>query len=73
MSILSSARNARNIKLAEKIFHPMKLNFPNDENGLTAARILLANTYALSGDKFMASNIRMHLKQSNSKRVIGYS
>ncbi len=73
MSILSSARNAKNISLAEKIFHRIEKNISNDENYLISARILLANTYSLSGNQSMASNIRMKINQSNTKRVIGYS
>ena len=72
MSILSSARNAKNILLSEKIFRRMKHNFSNNEKCLISARVLLANTYALGGDHSMASNIRMYLNQSNTKKVVGY-
>jgi hypothetical protein len=73
VSILSSARNTKNISLAEKIFHRMKLNFSNNESCLISAGVLLANTYAVTGNKSMSSNIRMKLDQSNMKKVIGYS
>ena len=69
MSILSSARNAKNISLAEKIFHRIEENFSNDKDYLRSAAILLANTYGLSGNKSMASNIRKKINQSNAKRV----
>jgi hypothetical protein len=36
-------------------------------------RILLANTYSLIGNKSMSANVRMKLKESNTKRVIGCS
>jgi hypothetical protein len=71
--MLSSARNAKNISLSEKIFHRIKNNFSNNESYLTSARILLANTYGLIGNKLMSSNVRMELNQSNRKKVVGYS
>ena len=71
MSILSSARNAKNVLLAEKIFHRIEDHFSNNESSLTSARILLANTYGLSGNKSMSSNVRMKLNQSNTKKVVG--
>jgi hypothetical protein len=71
--MLSSARNAKNISLSEKIFHRIEKNISNDENCLISARILLANTYSLSGNQSMALNIRKKINQSNTKRVIGCS
>ncbi|CAF3460092.1 unnamed protein product [Rotaria socialis] len=73
MSILSSARNAKNVSLSEKVFHCIESNFPNNESYLTSARILLANTYSLSGNKLMSSNVRMKLNQSSAKKVVGCS
>ncbi|CAF1052345.1 unnamed protein product [Adineta steineri] len=73
MSILSSARNAKNILLAEKIFHRIELNFANNESYLMSAQVLLANTYALIGEKFMSSYIRMKIKPSNTKNTVGCS
>ncbi|CAF2853700.1 unnamed protein product [Rotaria sp. Silwood2] len=73
MSILSSARNAKYISLSKNIFHRIEYYFSNNENYLTSAQVLLANTYALSGNKSMASNIRMKLNQSNTKKVVGYA
>lgn len=73
MSILSSARNAKNVSLAEEIFHRIENNFSNNESGLTSARILLANTYSLSGNHSMSLSIRNKLNQSNTKKLVGYS
>ena len=73
VSILSSARNAKSISLAEKTFHCMEKNFSDNGSCLISARVLLANTYALTGNKSMSSNIRMQLNQSNVKKVIGCS
>ncbi|CAF1049834.1 unnamed protein product [Adineta steineri] len=73
MSILSSARNAKNIVLAEKIFHRIEMNFSNNESYLISAQVLLANTYALIGEKSMSSYIRMKINPSNTKNTVGCS
>jgi hypothetical protein len=69
--MLSSARNAKNISLSEKIFHFIENNFSDDENHLSSARMLLANAYGLSGNKEMSSNLRTKLNQSKMRRKIG--
>lgn len=71
VSILSGARNAKNTILAEQLFDRMERNFPNDDAALIAARVLLANTFALHGDKKRASATRMDLKQSTTRKVAG--
>ena len=73
MSILSSARNAKNVLLAEKIYRHIESNFANNEKYLISAQILLANTYGLVGNKNMLSNARMVLDQSKMKKVVGFS
>ncbi|CAF3329197.1 unnamed protein product [Rotaria socialis] len=73
MSILSSARNAKNVSLSEKVFHCIESNFPNNESYLTSARILLANAYSLSGNKLTSSNVRVKVNQSSEKKVAGCS
>ncbi|CAF4321134.1 unnamed protein product, partial [Rotaria sp. Silwood2] len=73
ISILSSARNAKNASLSEKIYHRIETNFSNNEKYLRSARILLANTYGLTGNKDMLSNVRMLLNKSNTKKVVGCS
>jgi hypothetical protein len=73
VSILSSARNAKNSSLSKKIFHRIEENFSNNKDCLTSARILLANTYALSGDKSMSANVRMKIDELNMKKVVGCS
>ena len=50
----------------------MKYNFSDNEGCLTAAQLLLANTYGLSGNKLMASKIRTKLSQLDVKKVTGY-
>ena len=64
--MLSSARNAKNISLSEKIFHRIENNFSNDENYLISARILLANTYGLSGNQING------IKYSNEIKSVKY-
>ena len=71
--MLSAARNAKNKILSEKFYNYIERKFPNDESCLVSAGILLANTYALIGDKFMASNIRMKLNQQNVRKKIGHT
>ena len=73
VSILSSARNAKNITLAEKFFHRIEHNFSKDKNCLVSAQVLLANTYGLVGNNSMASSVRMKLHQSNVKKVPGWA
>ena len=50
----------------------MEYNFPDDEQSLTAGRVLLANTYALSGNISMSTETWMKLNQSNVKKIVGY-
>lgn len=73
MSILSSARNAKNASLSKKIFNDIQSKFSDIESGLISATVLLANTYALSGDKAMATNTRTKLIGMNAKKKIGLS
>ena len=51
----------------------MEMNFSNNEHGLVAAQVLLANTYASSGKKSMASNIQKKISQSSVKKSVGCS
>ena len=61
----------------QRIFHYQKRFFIvwniifSDNQDFTAAGVLLANTYGLSGNKSMASNIRMKLSQSDVKKIFG--
>ncbi|CAF4510092.1 unnamed protein product, partial [Rotaria sp. Silwood2] len=73
MSILSSARNKKNPSLSQSIFHRIQSKFSDFESCLISATILLANTYALSGNKSFASHIRMKISQSGMKKVDGCS
>ncbi|CAF3381280.1 unnamed protein product [Rotaria socialis] len=49
----------------------MKKQFPDVENSLVLASILLANVYAASGDNEKASGIKDHLYRSGAQRKIG--
>ena len=71
MSILSGARNAKNSSLAQQIFDRIETNFPDDESALISARVLLANTFALNGDKKSAKKTRMQLQQLRTRKVAG--
>jgi hypothetical protein len=73
VSILSSCRNAKNILLSEKIFRRIEIHFSDNEDCLVSARVLLANTYGMSGNRSMASNIQRKISQSNMKKVVGCS
>ncbi|CAF1183546.1 unnamed protein product [Rotaria sp. Silwood1] len=73
MSMLSSARNEKNGSLVQTIFDRIESKFSDVESCLTSATVLLANTHALSGNKSLASNIRMKLDQSGMKKVVGIS
>ncbi|CAF1215326.1 unnamed protein product, partial [Didymodactylos carnosus] len=73
MSILSAARNQKNPALSQKIFDRMQSHFSDVQDCLLSARVLLANTYALSGNKSMASKIRMKLNESNLRKMTGLS
>ncbi|CAF1149845.1 unnamed protein product [Rotaria sordida] len=73
MSMLSSARSARNTSLSRKIFDRIQSNFSDVQSCLTSVTVLLADTYALSGNKLIASNIRTKLSQSSMKKAVGYS
>ncbi|CAF1295049.1 unnamed protein product [Didymodactylos carnosus] len=73
MSILSAARNQRNPSLAQKIFDRIQPHFHNQQDYSTSAAVLLANTYALSGDWSAASDIRMKMNQSGMRKMAGLS
>ena len=68
--MLSAARNAKNRILAEKFYKRIESKFADDETCLVSARVLLANTYALTGNKSMAAHIR---SQEKIRKTIGYA
>ncbi|CAF3065937.1 unnamed protein product [Rotaria sp. Silwood2] len=57
----------------QSIFNRIQSKFSDFESCLTSATILLANTYALSGNKSFTSHIRMKISQSGMKKVAGCS
>lgn len=71
--MLSAARSDRNVTLAKSVFDRIQNYFPENKDCLTSAAVLLANTYALSGDMSTASSIRMKLCQTGMKRKGGIS
>jgi hypothetical protein len=71
--LLSGARNVKNSNLSQNIYDRMKKLFPQMVNSLLSAAILLANTYASSGEMDKASNIRIQLNKSGIKKKIGLS
>ncbi len=73
MILLSGARNVKNSNLSQNIYDRMKKLFPQMVNSLLSAAILLANTYASSGEMDKASNIRIQLNKSGIKKKIGLS
>ncbi|CAF1456564.1 unnamed protein product [Adineta ricciae] len=73
MALLSGARNDKNAQLAQNIYDRMKTLFPSTKDPLTAAEVLLANTYASSGDIGKAADIRIQHMKSGVKKKIGTS
>lgn len=75
VSILSSARNEKNIDIGQQIFDRMMLKFDGtiSSDALASAIVLLANAYALSGDYQKASLIRQRIKNYVLRKKVGYS
>ena len=73
VALLSGARNDKNTQLAQNICDRLKRLFPSTKDSIAAAEVLLANTYASSGDIGKASNIRIQLTKSGAKKKIGTS
>ncbi|CAF3482621.1 unnamed protein product [Adineta steineri] len=71
MAVLSGARNIKNASLSQKTYDHMKKLFSQSTNPLTSAAVLLANTYASSGDIEKASDIRDELHKSGQKKKMG--
>ncbi|CAF2070889.1 unnamed protein product [Rotaria magnacalcarata] len=73
MALLAGARNAKNNQISQKVFNRMKKLFPDLTDPITAATILLANSYASSGEIDMASKLRQELVKSRRKKQVGLS
>ncbi len=73
VTLLSGARNEKNSHLSQQIFDRMKKLFPDLNDPLMAAAILLANVYGSSGDIEKASDIKIQLNKSSAKKKIGLS
>lgn len=73
MSLLSGARNRRDIHLARQTAQRIKeLNFGVNDDYL-AASTLLTNTLASSGEIEDASQVRLEMNQSGLKKRAGVS
>ena len=70
VALLSGARNVKNNSLSQQVYDRMKKLFPESQDPLISASILLANVYASTGDIDKASDIR---NQSGVKKKIGLS
>ena len=73
VTMLSGTRNAKHAYLCQKIFDRIRLLFPGNDDRLTSATVLLANTYGLTRDFTRTSELRIELSQSNLKKVPGRS
>ncbi len=73
VTMLSGARNEKNIYLSQKIFDRIRLLFFSDKSSLSSATVLLANTYGLSRDFARTSELRMKMSQSKMEKVPGRS
>jgi hypothetical protein len=73
VSLLSAARNAREVDLARKIMLRIEQLFPDYKRYLTSASVLLANTVASSGNFEESSTIRRKLSQYGAKKLMGLS
>ncbi|CAF4692710.1 unnamed protein product, partial [Rotaria socialis] len=71
MALLSGARNQKNSKLAQEVVDRIRKLFPDVKGSLLPASILLANTYASSGDIEKATNIKIELHKSGAKKKAG--
>ncbi|CAF4728544.1 unnamed protein product, partial [Rotaria magnacalcarata] len=70
-ALLSGARNQKNSKLAQEVVDRIRKLFPDVKGSLLPASILLANTYASSGDIEKATNIKIELHKSGAKKKAG--
>jgi hypothetical protein len=73
VSLLSGARNEQNAPVSQKIVDRMKQIFPEMKAALTAATVLLANTYASTGQYQQASTTRMDINKFGWKKKVGVS
>ncbi|CAF1413922.1 unnamed protein product [Rotaria magnacalcarata] len=70
-ALLSGARNAKNVYLSQNIYDRMKKLFPEEKDPLISAAVLLANVYASSGEIDKASDIRLEIYKSGTKKKVG--
>lgn len=71
MSLLSGARNEKNIHLSQNAYDRMKKLFPQMKDPLMSAAVLLANTYASFGELHKASDIRIEMHKTGVRKKVG--
>ena len=71
--MISSARNQKNSLLAQQLFDRICLLFSDEKQILSAATVVLANTYGLSGNLTRTADLRTTMAESGLKKVPGRS
>ena len=62
-----------NVQLAERVLARMSKVFPDAQQAITSATVLLGNIYASLGEKEKSSTLRLELTRSGAKKVVGAS
>lgn len=73
MALLSGARNQSNSQLSEEIFRNIKKHFPDHKERIISASVLVANSYASSGDLDKSSKIKSEYLHGSVKKKAGIS
>ena len=73
VALLSGARNHRDVGLAERLFVRISHIFPDLQQTVISATVLLGNIYGSLGDMTKMSDLRSDLTRSGAKKVIGVS
>ena len=71
--MLSGARKQKNSALSEKYFDRIEKLFPEMREYHLTASVLLANTYASTGNFTKAAELRMKIGRMNLKKTAGLS
>lgn len=73
MALLSGARTQKNSALAQQLFARMTKHFPHKDQYWMSASVLLANTYAASGDSDKSTDLKLDTYNSGVKKQVGVS
>ena len=73
VALLSGSRTSKNSRLAEEIYDRINKLFPKLKDSWVSASVLLANTYASTGDLGKATDIKKEIAQSGLKKRSGLS